>query len=354
VDSVFYTVSQCGTAVATNVVMVITTPNAGIISGPAQVCVGASVSLSETVSGGVWSTTGGAATIAGNVVSGVSVGAAIVTYQVTNSCGSTKAFDTVLVETLPVPVISLPPTVCVGDSVGISGLPTGGTWSLTSTNAFIAGTTLHGASSGYDSVLYHVSNACGSAEAVSVVRVDTIIVPAVSGANAVCMGSSDTLTGSPSGGTWSVTDTTLLSHTGLSGGYFTPTAPGTDILLYTVSNSCGSFTDSVTLRIYSKAYCDSMNGVAPVVNEGLTGVISIAPNPTNGRLHVVVDDAGQVPLVLRITDVYGRQVWYGAPTSTAGSAVWDVTLGDALPDGHYFVSVSGTGMCIVRSVVVTR
>lgn len=74
-------------------------PAAGTISGPDSVCPGHTISLSSTVSGGVWSSS--ASTIATvsvtGVVSGIVAGTAVISYTYTNFCGSASATRTVKV-----------------------------------------------------------------------------------------------------------------------------------------------------------------------------------------------------------------------------------------------------------------
>ena len=74
-------------------------PAAGTISGPDSVCPGYSISLSSTVSGGVWSSSASSvATVsASGVVSGIVAGTAVISYTYTNFCGSASATRTVKV-----------------------------------------------------------------------------------------------------------------------------------------------------------------------------------------------------------------------------------------------------------------
>jgi hypothetical protein len=74
-------------------------PAAGTISGPDSVCPGYTISLSSTVSGGVWSSSASSvATVsATGVVSGIVAGTAIISYTYTNFCGSASATRTVKV-----------------------------------------------------------------------------------------------------------------------------------------------------------------------------------------------------------------------------------------------------------------
>jgi hypothetical protein len=93
IDTVKYTVTNaCGSAVASKAVAVSALPYPGIINGYTSVCEGLAITLTETVAGGSWSTSNGAiASVAGGLVSGISVGTATISYGVTNSCGTRYA-----------------------------------------------------------------------------------------------------------------------------------------------------------------------------------------------------------------------------------------------------------------------
>ena len=74
-------------------------PVAGTISETDAVCIGSSITLSSTVSGGVW-TAGNAITTVGSatgVVTGAAIGSDMITYTVTNSCGTSATTKNIAV-----------------------------------------------------------------------------------------------------------------------------------------------------------------------------------------------------------------------------------------------------------------
>jgi uncharacterized protein YjdB len=91
-----------GVVTATTVVNVAinTAPSAGVISGPTTVVAGSTIILTDGIAGGVW-TSGSPAiatvTSAGGVVTGVSAGNVIISYTVTNACGSAVAMQKIRV-----------------------------------------------------------------------------------------------------------------------------------------------------------------------------------------------------------------------------------------------------------------
>jgi len=74
-------------------------PNAGVITGVDSVCPGLTANWADTASGGVWtsSNTSVATVSASGVVTGVTPGSAVISYTVTNFCGSASAVKTMRV-----------------------------------------------------------------------------------------------------------------------------------------------------------------------------------------------------------------------------------------------------------------
>src|SRR5262249_29128877 len=148
-----YTVtSGCGTiAVATDVVTVNPLANAGTITGVASVCTGAATTLSDAVTGGIWSSTNtGVATVIGGVVTGASSGTATISYTVANGCSTAAATAVVTVNPAPnAGTITGVPSVCVSATTMLSDVTTGGTWSSSNTGiATVIGGLVGGVSSG--------------------------------------------------------------------------------------------------------------------------------------------------------------------------------------------------------------
>jgi hypothetical protein len=64
-------------------------PHAGFITGTGDsICHGATITLTDTATGGVWSVANSHATMSGAIVTGVTTGRDTITYTVANSCGS--------------------------------------------------------------------------------------------------------------------------------------------------------------------------------------------------------------------------------------------------------------------------
>lgn len=112
---------------------IIAAPVAGVINGPDSVCPGYNITLTDTVAGGIWSSSNTArATVStAGVVTGVSPGTVTITYTVTNTCGT--AFTTFPVEVLAtIPCISSVSDLgSIRDRVQIVPNPNSGTFAIT-------------------------------------------------------------------------------------------------------------------------------------------------------------------------------------------------------------------------------
>ena len=225
----------CGTAYATKPFTVNGLPDAGTISGPSAVCVLASISLSSTTTGGIWSVSNGNVTVTtfGGVVTGVSAGTSIISYSYTNSCGSAVSTHVVTINPNPVAgTLTGPSTVGVGASITITASVGGGAWTATNTNATVLFGVVTGASVGFDTIVYAVSNSCGSAIVTKTVFIGS--VPPITGPTSICPGSIVTLSDGLAGGTWSSSNTSVATI-GSIAGTVTGVSTGTTIISYIVS-----------------------------------------------------------------------------------------------------------------------
>ncbi|ERJ58681.1 Ig-like domain-containing protein, partial [Sphingobacterium paucimobilis] len=113
-------------------------PVVSAITGPNAVCIGSTVALSSTPTGGVWSSSNTSVATVSNtgVVTGVSAGTVTIRYTVTNGSGcSTVVTKDITVNALPVvSAITGSNSVCIGSTVALSSTPTGGVWSSSNTS----------------------------------------------------------------------------------------------------------------------------------------------------------------------------------------------------------------------------
>jgi hypothetical protein len=105
-DTITYFVCDpaCGTVNDKKVISVdqLPSPVAMAISGPASVCAGASITLTDAIAGGGWGSYNSNATVSGSgYVTGVSPGTDTIFYSVTNACGMERAAFGITVDDCP-------------------------------------------------------------------------------------------------------------------------------------------------------------------------------------------------------------------------------------------------------------
>jgi uncharacterized protein YjdB len=215
---------------ATAIVSVNTAPSA--IGGTTTVCTGSVTTLTNSISGGTWSSgaTGIATVGLTGIVTGVAQGTAVISYSLGSGCRVTTI---VTVNQGPAAILGSP-TVCQSLTTVLSNATPGGTWS--SSNSAIAGVSssgvVTGSGTGTAIISYSLGNGCYSALAVTV----SALSPITGGGN-VCIGIPTTLTNTAPGGTWTSTNPSIASIDA-SGGVVTGLATGTTLVTYAYGTGC--------------------------------------------------------------------------------------------------------------------
>lgn len=203
---------------------VVTVNAAAAIAGPGSVCTGQSVTLTNSVSGGIWSSNSNLIARVGSttgVVTGVAGGSVNISYTL-GGCRTTY----------PVTVNSISgitgtTNIYAGQVVTLMSVGAGMWSSSDATVASIGSATgvLTGVGSGNALITYSLGTGCFTTTNVTVT-----VLPAVSGPSGVCVGQSTTLTNSTPGGTWVSGNTTIATinattglMTGITGGNVTIT-----------------------------------------------------------------------------------------------------------------------------------
>ena len=264
-----YTVTNgCGTGMIATTVSVAPLPAAGSISGAATMCTGTSVPLSSTASGGLWTSgSAGVATVnSDGLVTGVAGGSVVISYSVTNSCGTDIAtFEQTINATPDAGIISGPGTVCADTSVSLASTASGGAWSSASPGIATIGTAgdVTGIVAGVATISYIVTNDCGSNIATYAVTVNPLPSAGfISGDTMLCAGATISLTSTAGGGAW-ISESPAIASVG-STGDVTGMVAGSAVISYTVTNACGT-----DVAIYSE-------NVHPIVVPG----VGVTPTDT--------------------------------------------------------------------------
>ena len=310
--TITYSASGVSGCLATTTVTVNAAP---AITGTATLCLGGVTTLADAVANGTWSSgSPGIATVdSTGVVAGVAGGSAIITYTTATGCTTTL---TVTVNGVSM-AINGNLSMCQGSVTTLSDASAGGTWSMSSLIASVAGSTgVVTASSGYTGTAT-ISYTSGGCLATSTITVNIIPTP-IQGATSECAGTTIILTDATAGGTWSGTGDATVSGTGSAGTLVAGTVGGdTATVTYTMPTGC---TATINNIIYAN------------------------PLPIQGAFNVCVGS------VTDLTDASTGSSWASSNTSVAMASGPDIT-GEAAGTAMITFTGSAPGYCIVTQIV---
>ncbi|MBL7690276.1 MAG: Ig-like domain-containing protein, partial [Flavipsychrobacter sp.] len=205
-------------------------------TGNDVICVGGTTTLANVTPGGTWTSSVTAkATVGGTtgIVTGVSTGTSNITYKA-SGVGCTAITQVTVNAALA--AITGTTNVCVGDVTSLAHAVPGGTWSSSNTGlATVDNMTgaVTGVAAGIPTITYTALPGCFKTAAVTVKALPSVI----GGTLSVCAGSSTTLSASPSGGTWTSSNTGV-ALANLTTGAMVGVAAGTATITYKGSNLC--------------------------------------------------------------------------------------------------------------------
>ncbi len=248
------------------------------ISGTFNACIGATSTLMDSTSGGVWtSSTTGVATVdpATGVVYGVGGGTTTIYYTVSSSSVNV----TFTVAATPSAIIGAG-TICVGATLQLSDATPSGAWTGGS-NASVSSTGLvTGLHGGTQTINYTVTAGCSASAVVTInaasVGPDTLIT----GATSVCIGGNIMLSNSTGGGVWSSSNTFAATVTP-GAGSVTGVASGTTNISYTVNSTCGPASIFTTVTVSGSTTPPTAISGASAVNTG-GGIITLTDGVSGG------------------------------------------------------------------------
>ncbi|MBC7554921.1 MAG: gliding motility-associated C-terminal domain-containing protein [Taibaiella sp.] len=264
------------------------------ITGPTAVCVGNTISLGNTATGGTWTSSATSVASVGastGTVTGVSAGTAVITYTVAGGC-----YDTSLVTVNPLPAtIGGPTVVCVGSTITLTNSASGGTWSTASGSAATVSSSsgvLTGVSAGTVTVTYTLPTGCYVTTSITVNPLPN--AGTLSGSATVCLSASTTLSSTVTGGTWSSASTGIasISSTGVVYGI----ATGTAVISYSVTNSCGTAVATFSITVLPLPDAGTLSGPATVcVYQSITLSATVSGGTwTSGSSTIAVVSSGVV------------------------------------------------------------
>lgn len=293
------------------------------------------------------SSSNASAVVTDSIVHGAAAGSDTIAYTLSNACGSATSLKIVNIIALPFAgTVSGDGSVCEGATVTFTSPVSGGAWSGSGTSAIVhADGSITGIAEGSIIITYNVANACGSDTATKPIVVNPLPVSGIIlGIDSICQGSVTTLTSSVPGGEWSSINPaiTIVSGAGIIGGI----APGTDTVVYTVINACGTAIAKKTVTVLPLARCNplSVQGHGGFITPGL---LTVAPNPNNGSFTVRLESLTGEDLKLELYDVLGKQV-----AVFAGHTNEDISIRTSVAAGLYFIGVKTANGSYKTKVVV--
>ena len=340
-----------------SVVVTVNPLPAPIVASSTNICVAGTATLTNTVSGGSWiSGAPGTASVTPTtgIVTGVSAGTVNITYQLTaTGCYS---WITLTVDPL-LPAITGPNHVCIGSSATLSNATTGGTWTSSTTAATIDPSTgvVTGSSVGTSIISYSTASGCLATMLFTVDSLPTITPSSAT----ICLGSTVTLAGSPTGGSWSTASANV--SVGTSSGIVTGVAAGTADVTYTVASTGCSATATITVNALPLPdaphgpVCsgDSITLTNPTPGGGTWSSASpiVTVNPTTGGVRTSTAGTAIVTFTSAATgcSIYDTLTINVGPTGISGLhtlCVGDSTLLISSPSGGFW-SATGPSSTIV-------
>jgi Glycine rich protein/Secretion system C-terminal sorting domain len=345
-DTIRYSIANsCGVNSALYEINVMSLPDPGVITGPASVCVGATISLTDAVSGGIWMATNSKGTMAlSGDFDGHVKGLDTVTYAVTNMCGTSIASKTINIIDVPVvSAISGSSKVCEGATIVLTDATTGGVWAHSNSSTTVsAGGVVTGITAGASVISYTVTNACGTTTVtknIEILMSPTSVV--ITGDTVVCPDQYDPMTASFPGGVWSITNNhAYIDETGVVGGV----RQGWDTVLYTVTNQCGTGSAKFPVYVLSDSICHPVS-VKPLVAGEVA--MKVYPNPNDGAFTLILSSGTNEPVQVIITNVVGQKVF---STITTTNKSTDIRMN--VPAGVYVLTAyTANGMSVAKITV---
>ena len=260
------------------------------VGGSPVACVGSTAALTNTVSGGTWSSSNtalGTIDPASGILTGIAAGNPTIIYTLPTSCFVT----TVATINATPAAITGTMNVCTTSTTALSSATVGGVWTSSNTAYATVGTStgvVTGVATGIPNITYTVATGCF---VIAPVTVNPTPAP-ISGVAAVCTGLNTTLSDGTPGGAWSSSNNALATVVG-STGVVTGVASGVPFISYTMPTGC-----NVNVQVTVSTTPTAITGVFSVC-QGLTttlsdGVLGGTWTSGNTAIATVVGTSGAV------------------------------------------------------------
>ncbi len=274
-------------------VVVTVNPLPAAITGSDEVCTGSTITVTNSNTGGTWSSSAPAiATVTPlipgtGIVTGISFGPVLISYTLGTGCFATRA---ITVNESPAPITGTA-EVCQGLTTTLATIIPFGTWS--SSNIAVA--TVHPVSGivaglvfGTSTISYTVSTGCTTTTILTVHPLPM----AISGLLSLCPGIPSALSNPTPGGFWSSTNSAVATI-GTASGIITGLTTGFTTVSYTLPTGCAAAAVAVVNPLPAP-----ITGAANVCVAATTAYINTTPGGTWSSSNNTIASAGAVTGVI--------------------------------------------------------
>jgi hypothetical protein len=221
--------------------------------------------------------------------------------------------------------------ICAGATTTLSDATTGGAWSSSHTTVATIGATgtVTGVAAGTTVISYNAGTAGVATTIVTVLTVPAA-PDAITGSVIICVDKTTPLANGTAAGAWSSTNTALATIS--TAGVVAGVAIGTDIISYTVTNTCGSKSATHTMSVRAAGSCALDAG--SIAGAPVNG-FSVYPNPNDGTftVKIIADDNEMANIA--VTNIIGARV---KEYNTLTNQELNIALGCA--PGIYFITAT--------------
>lgn len=310
VDTISYSLSNvCGTTTKT-FMLTVGRPLLEPIKGRDSLCIGFSISLTDTVKGGTWSSSDAniASIDTNGIVKGIADGTTTISYSLSNACGLSQVNHQIKVligppAMPPITTASNDSIICLAKTDTLLSVLTGGTWtSLDPGKATVDPITgvITGISNGLATFKYTISNGCGIQDTTIKLVIGAPIIGKYTHKNPICLNDRIRLTNSIQGATsiqWisgnqSIVEIPAGTDTAIG------KAPGIAVLAFFASNKCSiSFDQTDTLKVLPLPFVDDIKGRDLICLGDTSYYFNGTPNGVWSNINKIpfnIDNTGKV------------------------------------------------------------
>ncbi len=259
------------------------------LTGKSNICVGEATLITNGIPATNWvsdNTSVAEIQPTTGVVIGKANGTAILTYTLTNFCGTTLLTFPINVGVPPLPTISGQNVLCnINDNTTLQSTTLGGTW--TSSDPTVAqidpnNGVVTAKGFGTTNITYSVTNDCGTTPATLLFTVGSPLVNEIQGVNTICTGFFTQLTNTTAGGTWSSSNPSIATVDLITDpGKVEGLSSGNVTISYTVTNSCGTTVKNFAITVQNGPPVNAIIVPDSIICINQTTTLS---HPTSGGL----------------------------------------------------------------------